>query len=255
MALTAAWIALALRARSSIVREQGEASVSEPESLYTDEALAKRMQRHWFDRLIMLSDGVFAIAMTLLALEVRPPTGWTGGLGDLLENTWRSLFGYALSFLIVGIFWFSNRSIMARVRHVDGRFSALTLVFLCLIGLTPFATALMAQYGPVRSLKVYSILVGATGLAQALLWSYAAFWQPLLDPAVSKRERWLTLAAFLMMPAMFGVAGVLVRPGSSQSEFVMLPLAVVAALLGRMRRKLLRSGLPVGTVGSGPGST
>ena len=42
--------------------------MSEPESLDTDEPLQKRIERHWFDRLIMLSDGVFAIAMTLLAL-------------------------------------------------------------------------------------------------------------------------------------------------------------------------------------------
>ncbi|MDP9095633.1 MAG: TMEM175 family protein [Pseudomonadota bacterium] len=213
--------------------------MSEPESLDTDETLPKRMERHWFDRLIMLSDGVFAIAMTLLALEVRPPAGWTGGLDDLLEKIWRPLFGYGLSFLIVGLFWFANRSIMARVRRVDGRFSALTLFFLFLIGLTPFATALMAQYGPARSMKVYSILVGPTGGAQALLWSYVAFWQPLLDPEVSRRERWLTLATFLTMPVAFGVAGLLVHPGSS--EFVLLPVVAAAAVLGQMRRKLMRS--------------
>ena len=213
--------------------------MSEPESLDTDEALPRRIERHWFDRLIMLSDGVFAIAMTLLALEVRPPAGWTGSLTDLVEKTGRSLFGYGLSFFIVGVFWFSNRSIMARIRRVDARFTALTLLFLCLICLTPFATALMAQYGPPRSMKVYSILVGATGAVQALLWSYAAFWKPLLDPAVSQRERWITLGAFLTMPAIFGLTGLLVHQGSS--EYVLLPMALAAAILGRVRRKFMRS--------------
>lgn len=218
--------------------------MSEPESLDTDEVLSKRLERHGFDRLIMLSDGVFAIAMTLLALEVRPPLGWNGGLGDLLEKIGRPLFGYGLSFFIVGVFWYSNRNIMARVRRVDGRFTTLMLMFLCLIGLTPFATALMAQYGPPRSMKVYSILVGTTGAVQALLWAYAAFWMQLLDTEVSKRERWVTLASFLALPALFGLAGLLVHQGSGQ--FVLLPVVLAAAVVGRMRRKLMRSGLPQG---------
>lgn len=223
--------------------------MSEIETLDTDEALPRRVERHWFDRLIMLSDGVFAIAMTLLALEVRPPAGWDGSLGELLEKSWRSLFGYGLSFFIVALFWFSNRSIMARVRRVDGRFTALTLFFLCLIGLTPFATALMAQYGPGRSIQAYSLLVGATGAAQALLWSYAAFWEPLLDKSVSKRERWLTLAAFMMMPALFGVAGLVVHKGQSPSVLILVGAAAV--LLGRLRRKLMRNALSVQVSGLG----
>lgn len=213
-------------------------TVSDPESLDTDEPLAKRIERHWFDRLIMLSDGVFAIAMTLLALEIRPPVKWTGDLAGLLEQTWRSLFGYGLSFIIVAFFWFSNRSILSRVRRVDGPFSALTLLFLCLICLAPFGTGLMAEYGPAKSMKVYSILVGATGAVQAVLWAYAAFWRPLLDAGVAVRERWLTLAAFTMIPIWFSLTGLLLRPGVSQ--LALLPLMVVAVLLGRARRKLMR---------------
>ena len=221
-----------------------ERQVSEPESLDADEILSKRVERHGFDRLIMLSDGVFAIAMTLLALEVRPPLGCDGGFADLLEKIGRLLFGYGLSFFIVGVFWYSNRNIMARVRRVDGPFTSLMLIFLCLIGLTPFATALMAQYGPPRSMKVYSILVGTTGAVQALLWTYAAFWIPLLDPKVSKRERWVTLASFLVLPALFGLAGLLVHQGSG--KFILLPVVLVAAVLGHMRRKLIRSATPQG---------
>lgn len=217
--------------------------MSEPESLDTDEALPRRVERHWYDRLIMLSDGVFAIAMTLLALEVRPPAGWDGSLADLLDKSWRSLFGYGLSFFIVALFWYSNRSVMARIRRVDGRFTALTLLFLCLICLTPFATALMAQYGPGRSVQAYSILVGATGAVQALLWSYAAFWEPLLDGGISQRERWVTLAAFLMMPVLFGVAGIFIHRGASSS--VLLLVGAAAVLAGRLRRRLMRSGLSV----------
>ena len=212
--------------------------MSEPESLDTDEPLARRIERHRYDRLIMLSDGVFAIAMTLLALEVRPPEHWSGDLAGLLAQTWRSLFGYGLSFLMVAVFWFANRNILARVRRVDGPYTALTLLFLALICLAPFATALVAEYGPLRSMRIYSILIGATGVVQALLWAYAAFGRPLLAPEVTARERWLTLAAFVMIPVWFSVVGLLFRSGMSQ---VTLPLLVAgAAVLGRARRRLMR---------------
>ena len=218
--------------------------MSEPESLDTDEPLARRIERHWFDRLIMLSDGVFAIAMTLLALEVRPPANWAGDLVGLVAQSWRSLFGYGLSFFIVATFWFSNRSILSRMRRVDGPFSALTLLFLFLICLAPFVTALMAEYGPAKSMRVYAILVGAAGAAQALLWAYAAFWRPLLDPGINRRERWLTLAAFTMLPLWFSLVGLLFRPGMNQ--LVLLPLVAGAVFIGRARRRLLRppGGLP-----------
>jgi uncharacterized membrane protein len=216
--------------------------MSEPESLDTDEALPKRIERHWFDRLIMLSDGVFAIAMTLLALEVKPPVDWSGDTGELLGKIWRSLFGYALSFLIVAMFWSTKKTIVARVRRVDGMFSALTLLFLCLICLTPFATALMAAHGPAKSMKVYALLVGSIGVVQAMLWAYAAFWRELVDATVTRRERWLTLFSFFMLPLTFCVSGLLVRPGSSQ--YAMLPVVAVAALLGRARRRLTRRHVP-----------
>lgn len=213
--------------------------MSEPESLDTDEPVGQRIQRHDFDRLIMLSDGVFAIAMTLLALEVRPPAGWQSGVIDLLARSGRSLFGYFLSFLIVALFWSANRSIMARVRRVDGPFTALALLFLCLICLTPFATALMAEHGPTRTMAVYSLLVGIIAVVQAILWSYAAFWRPLLIEDIPRRERWLILAGFLLLPLAFSLPGLMIRPGSSALSF--LPIVVAVAVLGRLRRWAMRT--------------
>lgn len=212
--------------------------MSEPESLDTDEPLGKRIERHAFDRLIMLSDGVFAIAMTLLALEVKPPEQWDGTLGGLLAETWRPLFGYALSFLMIGAFWFANRGILARVRRVDGPFTALTLLFLCLICLAPPTTALMAHYGPGRSMKAFSILVAAAGTVQLLLWLYAAFWRRLIDVHVSRQDRLFMLIGFLLMPSWFALIAVAMGPGGR--EWLLAPPMVVAFILGRLWRKRTR---------------
>lgn len=212
--------------------------MSEPESLNTDEPLPERIERHAFDRLIMLSDGVFAIAITLLALEIRPPEGWTGGLDDLLFKTWRALFGFGMSFLIIGVFWVANRRMVARLRRVDGPYTALTLLLLCLVCLTPSVTALMADYGPTRSMKVYAVLVAAAGFAQAMLWGYAAFVGRLIDDGVSLRERRIVLLALVIFPMMFCYLGLVM--GSGVSVVAYLPVMVVAVLAGQLRRRALR---------------
>src|SRR5947199_3577553 len=92
--------------------------MSEPESLATIEGLDEHIRRHTYDRLIMLSDGVFAIATTLAALDVRIPAH-AAGLGALLTASERSLAAYGLSFAVAGIFWISNRNLFARLRRVD----------------------------------------------------------------------------------------------------------------------------------------
>lgn len=214
--------------------------MSEPESLDTHEPLARRLERHWFDRLIMLSDGVFAIAMTLLALEVRPPHEWNGGLLDLVSQTWRALFGFALSFMIVAFFWASNRGIVARLKRVDGPYTALTLLFLCLICLTPFAAALVAEHGPKRAITFYSFLVASTGASQALLWGYAALWRDLVYAEITRRQRWLMFAGFALLPVLFAASGLAVA--ASAGGWTIAPLVLVAAVVGRLRRRLIAEG-------------
>lgn len=211
--------------------------MSEPESLDTHEPLARRLERHWFDRLIMLSDGVFAIAMTLLALEVRPPEHWNGEFTDLVVQSWRALFGFALSFLVVAFFWVNNRGIVARLKRVDGPYTALTLVMLCLICLTPFAAALVAEHGPGRAMKAYSFLVAATGAAQASLWGYAAIARDLVYDEVPRGARWFMLAGFVLIPVLFCVAGFVF--GSGAGGWAMAPLVLVAVVMGRLRRRLM----------------
>ncbi|NUQ17636.1 MAG: DUF1211 domain-containing protein [Sphingomonas sp.] len=75
----------------------------EPESLHIHEPLRARVDRHNYDRLLMLSDGVFAIA---IALELKLPNHWDGSAGALLGATGRPLVGYLFGFALVGVFWF-----------------------------------------------------------------------------------------------------------------------------------------------------
>lgn len=207
--------------------------MGEFEILDTDEPLPKRIERHAFDRLIMLSDGVFAIAITLLALEVKPPRVWTGDVADLLAQSWRSLFGFTLGFVIVSFYWIGHRRMFARLRRVDAPATLLTLLWLGLVSLAPAVVELMAMQGPKKSLGIYFMAQGATTFVQALLWGYAAFIGKLVDASITTRERLAPLVAILVLAVLFCVIGALA--GSNSSESVMYPVfgVVVAALLAR----------------------
>ncbi|HEX8125859.1 MAG TPA: TMEM175 family protein [Allosphingosinicella sp.] len=203
----------------------------EPELLSGDEPLAEHVRRHAYDRTIMLADGVFAIAITLLALELRPPEHWDGEIGHLLSTIWRSLFAYLFGFAIVGAFWVAHRGLFARIRRVDGPLTFLALLQLCLIAITPAMAALVGEAGPGKSLTVYFSLIVAIGACQALLWAYAAFVGDLVDSSLDARERRMVQLR-LTIPALIFAALLLAQlAGIYQSAALPIVVASLAGLV------------------------
>ena len=96
-------------------------------------------------RLEAFSDAVFAIATTLLVLDLHVPRG-AKDLGSALGEQWPVYAAYALSFLTIGIVWINHHAIFDHVKAVDRLTLALNLVFLLVIALIPFPTALLAEY-------------------------------------------------------------------------------------------------------------
>lgn len=100
-------------------------------------------------RLEMFSDGVLAIVITLLVIEIRPPeVGEHESLASALWDLWPSYVGYALSFLIVGVLWLNHHRIFEPVRVVDGPLLLLNLNLLLWAVLIPFPTSVLAEYLP-----------------------------------------------------------------------------------------------------------
>lgn len=100
-------------------------------------------------RLESFSDGVLAVAITLLVLDIKvPPIG--GGshqtLAHALLSDWPHYAAYATSFLTIGIIWVNHHAMIGRLRETDHAILMLNLVLLLTIGLIPFATALFASY-------------------------------------------------------------------------------------------------------------
>jgi uncharacterized membrane protein len=208
----------------------------EPETLDRDEPLARKVQRHDYDRLLMLSDGVFAIAITLLVLDVRPPAAWNGDLPGLIRSIWRALFGYGFGFAAVGGFWIAHRTLFARLRRIDGPATALALALLLFVGLVPAAAAFVSEHGPTKGIPAYLLLVAVIAGVQASLWIYAAFVGDLVDAAVSRRERkiraMLLLVPFLIFGFLFGVGA------SNFAGWALVPILLAVAAARALRGRL-----------------
>src|SRR5436309_12011594 len=99
-------------------------------------------------RLEAFSDGVIAVAITLLALNIAvpPPGNGKGSLGHQLLEQWPSYAAYLTSFLTIGIIWINHHAMVRRLRAVDHTIMTLNLLLLLTIGVLPFTTALVAEY-------------------------------------------------------------------------------------------------------------
>jgi uncharacterized membrane protein len=98
-------------------------------------------------RLEAFSDGVLAVAITLLVLDLKvPPPGDGHGLGHKLAHMWPSYVAYVISFLTIGIIWINHHAMIARLREADHTILVLNLLLLMSIAVLPFATSLMAAY-------------------------------------------------------------------------------------------------------------
>ena len=204
------------------------------ESLDQDEPLAKRMERHNYDRLIMLSDGVFAIAITLAALEIKPPEHWSGSAADLFTRIGPSLGAYCVTFLVISAFWFGNRRILAQLVKVDGIATCLFLLMLGLVALQPAGVRLLVEYGAGgQAFWIYYSLIVLSGLVQAASWGYAAFIGKLVSPEIGTGLRWVRFVHALVLAPVMAAVAIMVSHRSSLFTLVLGGAIVIAIRTAR----------------------
>jgi uncharacterized membrane protein len=102
-------------------------------------------------RLEAFSDGVFAVAITLLALNLTVAGPGHGSLLDQLNGKWPAFAGYLISFLTIGIIWVNHHVLVRQITQVDRTLLFLNLVLLLFVVLIPFGTATVADYLPANS--------------------------------------------------------------------------------------------------------
>ncbi|MDN0200093.1 TMEM175 family protein [Streptomyces sp. S.PNR 29] len=123
------------------------------------------------ERLIALADGVFAIAITLLVLDLTVPRGLTSAqYHEALRELVPELGAYALSFVVLAGFWRGHRQIFRTVRQVDRQVITLSMFGLGVAALLPFPTRLISDYGDEAvSVAVYAAAVASLGAGHLAL--------------------------------------------------------------------------------------
>jgi uncharacterized membrane protein len=129
-------------------------------------------------RLETFADGVFAIAITLLVLEIHVPPAGTSNLGAAILDQWTSFAAYIISFLTIGVIWVSHHQMFALITRTTPSFLYLNVLFLMPVAFVPYPTALVAQHIQEPDSRTVAVLLyGAVSVVIALmfnvLWSYA----------------------------------------------------------------------------------
>ncbi|MDP9366339.1 MAG: TMEM175 family protein [Chloroflexota bacterium] len=190
------------------------------------------------DRLEAFSDGVIAIAITLLVLEVRVPTEAAvedaGGLGSALLDLWPNYLGYLLSFVIIGIMWANHHEIFRHVVRTDHYLVLINLLFLFCIGFIPFPTALMAENlghdGERTAVIVYAGWILLTALSYYLLWRYPSGGGRLLAPDADRGAVETITQRFRLGPPSYALAFALAFLYPPASLALLFLLAVLYVL-------------------------
>jgi uncharacterized membrane protein len=126
------------------------------------------------ERIAFFSDAVFAIAITLLVVELAVPKGPASELGDALRDLGPKLFAFVLSFLVIGQFWMAHHRVFRHVRRYDLGLVWLNLLYLLGVAFLPFPTALLGSYFESRLVGVfYGMSLFVPSALGALLWFYA----------------------------------------------------------------------------------
>ncbi|MDZ8055484.1 MAG: TMEM175 family protein [Aulosira sp. ZfuVER01] len=181
-------------------------------------------------RLEAFSDGIFAIAITLLVLEIKVPPPDTA-LGAALLHLWPSYLAYVVSFLVIGAIWINHHAMFKHIVRVDGTLLLLNVLHLMLIAFLPFPTAVLAEAfhrgtdEPIAA-AFYGGILTVIGIFVNVMWQYAARGGQLLSAHTTATKIRKLNRQFLVGPTVYAIATVvaLVMPWLSVLIFVLLNL-------------------------------
>ncbi len=201
------------------------------------------------DRVLAISDGVFAFAVTLLVLDLAVPVLSTGAssadLWQALSKEWVSFLSYLFSFFIAGLWWNAHNRNFRHIRNSDSTLRWLNLLFLLWIALLPFFTKILDQYNTLQTAVVlYATDQAAAGIFMTLSWWYASRNHRLVDKNLKKsvmRSRLLTNAVapffFIISIGISFVSPVI----ATYSWFAMFPVLFLVHRLERESTRINKS--------------
>jgi uncharacterized membrane protein len=176
-------------------------------------------------RLEAFSDGVFAVAITLLALDLAVAGPGHGDLADQLRDQWPAFVAYLISFFTVGIIWVNHHILVHNIAVVDRTLLFLNLLLLAFVVAIPFATATMASYltaGGTNShiaMALYAAVLELMSFGFMAIFEWTLHEESRTHRPVPQAARWLARARFY--------AGQLAYVTAIGVAFVSAPIALV----------------------------
>lgn len=187
-------------------------------------------------RIEAFSDAVIAIAITLLVIEIRPPTGveTASEMWHALRDLWPNYLGYVLSFFTIGIMWANHHTVFKMIRRTNHYLVLWNLLFLFCLAFIPFPTALMAEtlgHADERvGILVYSGWFLVTAVAYNLLWRYVTSHAQTLMTGADPAQVQAVSNRFRLGPPAYAFAFALAFVNTWASLVVLLLLALAYVL-------------------------
>ena len=188
-------------------------------------------------RLEAFSDGVFAVAITLLALNLTVEGPGHGHLIDQLHGRWPAFLAYLISFFMIGIVWVNHHVLVRSITAVDRMLLFLNLVLLLFVVLIPFATATEADYFPHNSLDaqlamtLYAGVFLGMSVGFALIFEWTLHGQRVYQP-LPPEKHWAARARFVGGGLVYVVA-ILLAQFNALAAFVLIALTAVYYIFER----------------------
>jgi uncharacterized membrane protein len=196
-------------------------------------------------RVLTLTDGVFAIIMTLLVLDIHvPQLLGNEHLSSALLQVWPTLLVFVISFVLTGMYWVAHRDMFTLVHGVDRGLVWLNILFMLPVALVPFAASLLGEYShDPLAIQLYGLLLVLISLMRLLLWYYIGTRRHLLIEHVDRRTL-LTGIATAIIPAILYIVSILL---AGFAPYVSLGIYAGVPLLYFIGITFLRRSAPKGS--------
>ena len=186
------------------------------------------------DRLIFLSDGVFAIAMTLLVFGLTIPDVSSGdSLAQSLIDLWPKYVSYALSFAVIASYWSAHQRMFRYLVRADNVLVALNVLLLMWIGFQPFSTNVVRTYSGGVAVSFYAGTLAATGAVSLAMWLYASHSHRLIRRSLDARTIHYVTWRAVIVPLVFLVSMPIAQINPTVAQFFWIAILPLMLLLRR----------------------
>jgi TMEM175 potassium channel family protein len=190
-----------------------------------------------YDRVLFFSDAVFAIAITLLVVDIRVPEAVANAAQELHDARGKIL-SFAISFLVIGLFWMGHHRLFRYITALNRRLIFLNLVFLGTIAFLPYPTALLFAGSTKQPAApvFYASCVASAGLLELAVWLYAIRTKGLVPASVPQATRRYELSQLLPTPVVFGLSIPVAFAAPGVAPFTWILLLPIGRVLPRLMR-------------------